>query len=180
MAHFQKALAVDSRDADIHRDLGGCYLSMREYESAEQSYEKAVELAPESGWYRWLYACVLSVMEKREAERDQYDAMLELGPQYQVSFALYHLYYRNFREALTWVEKGEKTNPGDPWSMWYSFICHFLQHNYREAEAAFSQFLERQKFEAPRELRRQAFPDDRVDRDSLVTYLRLLLQWVEN
>ncbi len=174
--HHRRAIDIDPLDADSYDALAWTYWTLKEWEEAADAWERVVELDPENAYGFQLLGCILGILGQKEREWECYLRATELTPVQSIELGVWFLNYGNYEEAVTGLIQAEKVNPGYPNTMFYLFAAQFLSGDYPGAERSLSEWLKRLNYEDRAALRSQALPDGLVDRNSLIGYVRLILE----
>jgi DNA-binding winged helix-turn-helix (wHTH) protein/tetratricopeptide (TPR) repeat protein len=110
-----KALEIDDQIADAHASLGYTkYLFDWDFESAETSYRRAIELNPNCGIARNWYAKLFVSLKRFDEAHEQMSFAYEidpLSPMVAASVIAVYLYSRRYDEAVEKYEKLLETTP---------------------------------------------------------------------
>ncbi len=174
--HHRQAIDIDPLDADSYDALAWTYWTLKEWEEAAAAWEKVVELDPENASGFQFLGCVLGILGQKDREWECYLRATELTPVQSIELGVWHLNYGNYKEAVTGLIQAEKVNPGYPNTTFYLATAQFLSGDYPGAERSLSEWLKRLNYEDRAALRAQAFPDGTVDHNSLIGYIRLILE----
>jgi len=174
--HHHQAIDIDPLDSDSYSDLGWTYWSLKEWEKTAEAWKKVVDLQPEDGNAYQLYGCVLGILGQHDLERESYQRAAELMPVQSIELGIWHLNYGDYKQAVTGLIQAEKDSPNYTNTMFYLATAQFLSGDYPGAEQSLSEWLKRLNYEDRAALRAQAFPDGTVDRNSLIGYIRLILE----
>lgn len=167
-ANFEKAAAINPKDAWVLQNLGMNYQAVKNYEAAERTFDRGLELAPKTMGLRALKAHLAIVWkgDLNEFARAVAQAPPNVDPDGMVSEARAGLlvYQRKFAEALAVLQK----MPGDtlldesgapmPKAVMVG-ACYFFLGEKEKARAAFEttrEFLEQRVRELPEDASRHA------------------------
>jgi serine/threonine protein kinase/tetratricopeptide (TPR) repeat protein len=174
--HHRQAIDIDPLDSDSYSALGWTYWTLKEWEKTADAWEKVVELPPEDADALQCLGCVLGILGQKEREWECYLRATELTPVQRIELGVWRLNYGDYPQAVSGLIQAEKVNPGYPNTMFYLFTAQFLNGDYPGAERSLSEWLKRLNYEDRAALRAQALPDGGVNRDSLMGYVRLILE----
>lgn len=156
--------------------MGDTYWRIKEWENAADAYKKVVELQPENADALQYLGCVLGILGQKERERECYLRATELTPVQSIEIGIWHLNYGDYPQAVSGLIQAEEDNPNYTNTSFYLFTAQFLSGDYPGAERSLSEWLKRLKYQEREALRTLAFPDGTIDRNSLIGYMRLILE----
>jgi TolB-like protein/Tfp pilus assembly protein PilF len=167
-AYFEKAASVNPKDAWVLQNLGINYQAVRNYEAAERTYDRGIELAPTSLGLRGLKAKLAIEWKGDVSVADQMLANIPPGfdPEGMVTEGRVgiFIYERKFSEALALLQKlkgdilhGENGSPTPKGLL--EGICYFFMNDKAKAREALERarvFVEQQLRENPNDAARHA------------------------
>src|ERR1700730_10905962 len=160
-AYFEKAASVNPKDAWVLQNLGINYQAVRNYEAAERTYDRGIELAPTSLGLRGLKVKLAIEWKGDVSVADQMLAKVPPGfdPEGMVTEGRVgiFIYERKFSEALALLQKlkgdvlhGENGSPTPKGLL--EGICYFFLHDKAKTGGAMERarvFVEQQLRENP-------------------------------
>ncbi|MEP6604175.1 MAG: tetratricopeptide repeat protein [Spartobacteria bacterium] len=167
-AHFAKAVSLNPKDPWVLQNLGINYAAMRNYEAADKTYARGLELAPESMGLHAMKA-QLAIDWKADVsalEQELAKAPPGFDPEGMVSQARMGIlfYQRKFPEALVLLQQfkgdtlhGENGTPR-PKAI-FEGICYYFLNDQAKMREAFERariFVERQVRESPNDAGRHS------------------------
>lgn len=134
-----KAVSLDSELDEAHNALGWVkYLALWDWTGAEQEFQRALQLNPNSSQAHINYATLLSILGRHDQALQQSEWALRLDPMsgdIYYNYAL-HLYNaRRYDEALALTNKGMQVDPQHPLWSWLIARCYLAQSKFDEAIA---------------------------------------------
>jgi TolB-like protein/Tfp pilus assembly protein PilF len=167
-AYFEKAASVNPKDTWVLQNLGINYEAVRNYEAAEKTYNRGIELAPNSFGLRGLKS-KLAIDWKGDvsvADRELAKLPPDFDPEGMITEGRVgiFLYERKFAEALALLQKikgdilhGENGSPTPKGLL--EGICYFFMNDKAKAREAMERarvFVEQQVRENPNDAGRHA------------------------
>ncbi len=174
--HHRKAIDIDPLDIDSHYYLGDSYWYFKEWEKAASAYRKVTELDPGDGDAFQYLGCVLGILGEKEKERKCYQKGAELMPQQHIELGIWHINFGEYEKAAVLLKKHEQISPNYSNTSFYLFTAQFLSGDYPGAEQSLTEWLRRIKYKDVKSLRDQALINNKIDRESLIRYMRLILE----
>lgn len=117
-ASAERAIALASHMAEAHTALGGVqFFGERDYDAAERSFKRAIELNPNYPIAHEWYAVLMSERGRDAEARKEIDAALKLDPMeatmHQAN-GLVHYHARRFKEAIAAERRALEIRPQLP------------------------------------------------------------------
>jgi adenylate cyclase len=113
----QKAITMDSTNADAHSLSGFLYSMTKQYDKAIGQAEKAVDLNTNSAWAHFIMGKTLFFAGRSEESIPEYKMAIRLNPippgNHFWSLGLSYAYTEKYEEAIKWCEKAVHQEPDD-------------------------------------------------------------------
>lgn len=118
VSYLKNASALETEDKDIQAQiysaLGDAYNAMKRYRESDQSYERALELAPDNVYTLNNYAYYLSLrgesLSKAEQMSRRSNKLQPDNSSFEDTLAWILFKAKNYSEAKIWIEKAIKKN----------------------------------------------------------------------
>jgi tetratricopeptide (TPR) repeat protein len=114
--YYEKELTLNEKDAVLRNNLGNVYRDLEEYDSAVDSYKKAIELDPKlvNPYYN-LCNLLVYTLDRAEEALEIYTAGIESIPEKEEDFlnsiGLVYEYLKDTSNAISTYEKVLEINP---------------------------------------------------------------------
>jgi adenylate cyclase len=137
LAAANKAVTLDSELDEAHNALGWVkYLGLWDWAGAEQEFQRAIQLNPNSAQAHINYATLLSILGKHDQSLQQSEWALRLDPMsgdvhYNYAWHLYNA--RRYDEALSIIKKGMEVDPELPRWSWLTSRFYLAQSKFDDA-----------------------------------------------
>ena len=132
-----EALKLDESLAEAHNVLASIYTYVDfNWQLAEESYLRAIELNPNYSTAHHYYSEHLSITGRHDKARQHIDKALELDPlSFVIRYVSVKLYYNRglFEEALVDNQRSHELNPGHFWTAQYNFEINYQLGNQQKA-----------------------------------------------
>jgi Flp pilus assembly protein TadD len=114
IACYQRAMALDPKDAYPHNGMGVVYQILGQYENALKEYQTAVELDPKGGSFRSSLASILRKLGRESEAAEQIKIARELmAKENEYSRACFESICGNVDAALALLKVALEKSPGN-------------------------------------------------------------------
>ena len=172
----QKAIAMDSTNADAHSLSGFLYSMTKQYDKAIAQAEKAVALNTNSAWAHFIMGKTLFFAGRSEESISEYKRAIRLNPippgNHFWSLGLSYAYTEQYEEAIKWCEKAVRQEPDDLLARMMMTVVYSLSGRDEEARAEAAEVLRIQpKITLDKFKKKLTYKKD-VDRDRFLNALQ--------
>ncbi len=134
-SHFRKAIAIDPKYSRAYAELGIVLARKGETKEGAQLLRKSIRLNPSYGWSRVYLANTLWHQRKLTAADEQYRKVIEIWPEFSLSYWCYGGFLadeqRDLLLAETYLRKAVALEPHDEQSNYWlgKYLLRWNKHN---------------------------------------------------
>lgn len=145
MAEYERALAMDAFNVNVHNSIGVCHGDRGDWDSALASFHKAMELDPEDAFAVYNAGYIYMQKEAYETALDYFERALKIDENiFELLFHTGRAHYERGRpeKALSYIERAMETE-NNPAGIVYRTIgdCNLALGNMDDAIKAYNNAL---------------------------------------
>jgi len=141
---LNRALALDSTNADAYRELGIAYETLERYEDAEATYRKAIDTRPGDWSMYGAFGRFLAARRRYPEALEQFQRVLELTPDNARAYSNIggiHLYLGQHDKAALAFEQSVKIRR-TPEALWNLGTYYFGRGRFADSVKAFQESVD--------------------------------------
>jgi len=152
MDEFNRALALDPENVNVHNSLGVCYGVLGAYEKALKIFRAAADLAPQDLMPVYNIGLAYLLIGDKEAALESFLAAVEKDPQaFEPVFQTGRVYFENgmLKKARSYLEQATALNAASASAQRYLGLCYLELKKDAPAVAALKKAVQLNPNDAP-------------------------------